>query len=467
MTDMKRDLEELGQRLWPSTSGLRPRNAEPASRAGFRRLAAVAVAAGTAAAFAAVLAFSLSHRAANQNVHRNTVALGSPITVGDSRGDGAATRLRMVSAAAGWAWGPVYVGRTADGFHSIADVTPSSLSDLGSHAVAVAIDAKHFWLAGTAASTTGVTAAVLRTSDGGATWTENSFTFGSGLQITPSLMLAVADTSNGWIEADYRQSGSFGHFLFGTQDGGASWQTLATTIVPPPPSAPPLPPGASSSAQGIPATCGVTSLSFQTSTDGFATAVCGSSGFTMLITSDGGATWASTPSAPWASLGGDTSPVTGFGPHVGTNAAALALASRSCPNGVSAGATHFFSGSNGGQTWTHVGSAPEIGIAYDALPSGQMLLVPTCGGPNSTPLVSSDGGQKWTPVSSWPGALLSPGTFVSRSFDVTSPTSAVALTFDSLSRATQYYASSDGGATFSLVNSSGGTPGQTPSPTSR
>ena len=144
----------------------------------------------------------------------------------------------------------------------------------------------------------------------------------------------------------------------------------------------------------------------------------------------------------------------------------LALATDACPGTVVGGTTRLFAGSNGGETWTQVGLAPEIGIVYYGLPSGQILLVPTCGGPNSTPLVSSDGGQKWTPVSSWPGGLLTPGTFVSRAFDVTSPTAAVALSFDGLSRTTQYYVSSDGGATFTLANTSGGNSGVTPSPTS-
>jgi hypothetical protein len=177
------------------------------------------------------------------------------------------------------------------------------------------------------------------------------------------------------------------------------------------------------------------------------------------VTQDAGGTWAAPPSPPWSN-----GVYLAIAPTLGNVGDLLALSEAvgaTCATTTSTGTTTIYSGSNDGLSWNQVGTALEPGLVYYGVPSSQMLLVPTCGGTNNLPLVSSDGGQHWTPIPSWPSALLDRTGQLHQSFDVAGPSAAFALTSDPAARVTTYYVSTDGGATFSAVNTTGGGPGPT------
>ena len=465
MNQVRRELDELGRHLWPSTESLQPHRVHPApaSHSFPRVLGAVVIFAATAAAIGGILAVSLLHREAASLPSHSVVISGPASSVSDIQGDGFARRIGMVNAAAGWVWGPAYVGRTTDALQSIVDVTPSTVTDFGNYAVGTAIDANDFWLVSTVSVEPGAEIQLLRTNDGGANWDESSFQFAPGIwSLNPSAIVSVASSQLGWIEVDYRQGGGFGHFLFESTDGGSAWKLMTQTILPVPASAPPLPSGEVSSGSGIPSNCALSGLYMQSIKYGYATATCGGTGFTVLVTTTGGAMWTTTPAPPWAALSTQVTPAIALVPNggtVGNKVLALSLTGEGACQAAASNtipSTFLYTSSDGGSTWSQVGSATEPGMVYYGLPSQQALLVPTCAAPQGTPLVSSDGGSSWTLIFSWPAPLLDRSAGIAKAFDVSGAGSAFALSFDITTRVTTYYASSNGGATFQAVNQTGG-----------
>lgn len=86
------------------------------------------------------------------------------------------------------------------------------------------------WVLGTITAGTVVKLAVVRTTDGGITWTRSpapDVTFDSGAR--DLAMIRFADSKNGWITAPVTTtpSGPLPSTLWSTHDGGASWQQVA------------------------------------------------------------------------------------------------------------------------------------------------------------------------------------------------------------------------------------------------
>jgi photosystem II stability/assembly factor-like uncharacterized protein len=206
--------------------------------------------------------------------------------------------LQMTSATTGWAlrWAgnpsgaaPVYLAatRTTNGGRTWTDVTPLAARPLldtqDATAVLDALSGECAYLAVTAATAdsnaVNVTE-VFATSNGGRTWAESA-----PLQVADWVSrLSFADAEHGWLL--FNAGGAMGQDpvqLYRTTDAGLRWSLIAATAQ------------TGTGSNGLPVSCGKNGLTFATPAVGWLDTFCFSLSDALLVSRDGGATWAPQP----------------------------------------------------------------------------------------------------------------------------------------------------------------------------
>jgi photosystem II stability/assembly factor-like uncharacterized protein len=203
--------------------------------------------------------------------------------------------LHMTSATTGWAlrWtgnpsgsAAVYLAptRTTNGGRTWTDVTPSAARQLLDTQYATAVldplSGERAYLAVTAATTDSnaihVTE-VFATNNGGQTWAGSApLRVGSYANL-----LSFTDPRHGWLL--FNTGGAMGQdpvWLYRTTDGGLRWSLIAATS------------GDGTGGNGLPTSCGKTGLTFATAAIGWLDATCFSLSDALLVSRNGGITWA-------------------------------------------------------------------------------------------------------------------------------------------------------------------------------
>jgi photosystem II stability/assembly factor-like uncharacterized protein len=185
----------------------------------------------------------------------------------------------MVSANVGWAFysGPStsYILRTIDGGHTWSDASPRSGGLQPGYIFF--LDGNHAWAATVA---TGKVTVIWRTADGGRTWMPAPLPAGAFRLMEGNMQFV--DVLHGWI-ADVGQPTSQNEQqdveIIRTTDGGATWELAARTA-----------PSDGSGPGQIPNPCGKTGVGFRNSQVGWLTGGC-TGGITFYTTRDAGSTW--------------------------------------------------------------------------------------------------------------------------------------------------------------------------------
>ncbi|MFZ3078886.1 MAG: hypothetical protein WA109_04295 [Bellilinea sp.] len=126
------------------------------------------------------------------------------------------TRLDMITATTGWALSTATVVRTSDGGATWTEVAPADWNDAGLPTSAFFQNEDHAWLVQTdpVDFERGV---FYHTSDGGASWKRYDVPFGAGT-------MSFVDNVNGWIMVGLGAgAGSQAIAIFATRNGGATW----------------------------------------------------------------------------------------------------------------------------------------------------------------------------------------------------------------------------------------------------
>jgi len=293
--------------------------------------------------------------------------------------------LHMVDADTGWALTQGAVLRTLDGGATWSDVTPSEAKlagNVGSYGPTVTgsafLDAEAAWVG--FAGTDGKTMVVYGTCDGGRTWYQSSV-LGLGGYID------FIDTEHGWIEAGQgAAAGSEGVDIYRTVDGGANWELMSRTAAQADSTPGSLPLGGIKGGLAFrDASVGWTVLSIPTE------ARPG-----LYITRDGGRTWQeqAIPLPPELQKAWATAEVPRF-----FNAREGILPVRfSLDTGGMVRV--FYSTSDGGETWSPLSSLKEAS-AFDFV-SPQRGWVAAPSGDGGLVMQTTDGGKSWQAVSSGP-----------------------------------------------------------------
>jgi photosystem II stability/assembly factor-like uncharacterized protein len=303
----------------------------------------------------------------------------------------------MTSAATGWAlrWtgnpsgtAAVYLApaRTTNGGRVWTDVTPRAARPLldtqNATAVLDPLSGERAYLAVTAATTDSdavhVTE-VFATSNGGRTWTGSApLKVGSYVNL-----LSFADARHGWLL--FSSGGAMGQDpvqLYRTTDEGLRWSLVAAT------------PQVGQGSNGLPASCGKTGLAFATPAAGWLDATCFSLSDALLVSRDGGTTWAPPPLPLPASY----CQVYGcfvYGPQFTGGTGFLTV---DCENGT----PYFLVSHDLGATWQHV-PLPSGARTYPQLTFFSPLrgvLVPEASQQAIGPVfyTTVNGGLTWTAV---------------------------------------------------------------------
>jgi photosystem II stability/assembly factor-like uncharacterized protein len=194
------------------------------------------------------------------------------------------------------------------------------------------------------------------TGDGGASWQKLGSSPITGAWLD---QMTFVDPTHGWLLVSLGvATGSEGVSVWGTSDGGHTWQELAKS---------PIPQQSEASGQ-LPSGCDKTGLTFKDEKTGWVTAVCAGGSPFLYMTTDGGHLWnrQALPPAP-----GQTSESLGYSPSVlppvfpnqtfGLLPVGLSLGSGNVRSLVIY-ATH-----DGGRTWT----------ATMPIPSGRAMAAPS------------------------------------------------------------------------------------------
>ena len=282
---------------------------------------------------------------------------------------------QMTSPATGWTlrwikWGvnDSELVRTTDGGRTWTDVTPPTAAALLSlpdtlTPVLLARDGEHAWLALCCAGQTDTSAGrlteVFSTSDGGRTWTESEPLHGPAYGGPASLTFTGPD--DGWLllTTDTAGSARFGQ-LYRTDDGGRRWALVAA---------------------GVPASCDPPSLTVATTS--VAWIACGPSG-PLLVSRDAGTYWAPQPLS--RSAGGVPQFTSGTGFLTAGPASGLYLL-----------VTHDL-----GRTWRRLPLPSGIGAAPDVkfLSASDGIVLPYVSPGSRVPVVyvTVNGGRSWTAI---------------------------------------------------------------------
>lgn len=435
MNAIETDLHELGRRLWPDGTVLRPRDERADQRSGRRSLLlSLAIGAGTAVVLAAVLAGSLW-----LGRMRTAISATPPPAIVEAA---VIDSMHMLSASDGWGWGATLVARTTDGAATFTDVTPHRLDPKAGVVSVIAIDMQHAWVL-VVIQTDPATELVYRTDDGGATWTELPINTGA-------YNLTFIDPQHGWVEVTPTKIDSLASHigLWRTSDGGDSWSLVYQTTDR-------LTFSGASSQIGD---CQFSQPTFFTPLFGVA-ALSDCPGGTPYIdmTTDGGATWRriavpQSHSPGGRLVSGETDIPVFTSPEVGSVFAAVCVIPDPSAGGCSTyGALEHTN--NGGITWASTGvvrgDPPLTSPGETWVVTGCIGFCPSWTGTPSLLLHTTDGGLEWvaTPL---PVRLVVPilhgddrFQFVNTSvgFDLTDLSSP-----ESVQRA--YYRTDDGGVTW-------------------
>jgi photosystem II stability/assembly factor-like uncharacterized protein len=356
----------------------------------------------------------------------------------------------MVSTTDGWASGPLH---TSDGGAHWTSVAPQSISNRADGKTEVFLDATHAWVATVAGSAQTALARVVifGTSDGGQTWQQSG-----PLPINPAAKsdviwqhghqfnsMCFIDARHGWLLTtallywEEQVSGIDGTSvggLYRTSDGGLTWTLISSD-----PASGALKPASCQARYGS-----LSGIVFSSTTTGWLGVYqCASSRY-LLVTRDGGTTWAlqSMP-MPWSSLPYFIDQNNGFITVSDSTGFRFQLASTS----------------DGGLTWTVRGPLPFVPNVVPANPQkvdscgGVTFVDPTHGwcvmgrvSASDTHLDlyrTSDGGQTWLRT----GAVPDSGTL--RFIDTN--TGFLSTYKDSTLSAWLLFKTVDGGATWTRI----------------
>jgi photosystem II stability/assembly factor-like uncharacterized protein len=257
--------------------------------------------------------------------------------------------------------------RTTDGGRTWTDVTPPAAAALLSlpdalAPVLLARDGEHAWLAlccaGQTDTSAGMATEVFSTSDGGRTWTESEL---RGPAYGGPASLSFTGPDNGWLLFTMDPAGParFGE-LYRTDDGGRHWTLLAADV---------------------PASCDDPSLTVATTSAGWI--ACEPPG-PLLVSRDGGTHWAPQP-LPRSARG-----IPQFTGPTGFMTASPA-------SGLYLLVTHDL-----GRTWRRVPLPPSIGSSPDVrfLSAADGIVKPDVspGSPVPVAYLTVNGGRTWTAV---------------------------------------------------------------------
>jgi photosystem II stability/assembly factor-like uncharacterized protein len=128
----------------------------------------------------------------------------------------------MLDEVYGWAFTETQVIRTNDGGVIWYDVTPPGVAQVAYSAYTEFLDAEHAWLQFGDPNNYPVGGTLYRTSDGGMTWSSTATPFSNG-------DMQFLDANNGWMMADLGAgAGSMIISVLKTTDGGATWTQAYT-----------------------------------------------------------------------------------------------------------------------------------------------------------------------------------------------------------------------------------------------
>jgi photosystem II stability/assembly factor-like uncharacterized protein len=198
--------------------------------------------------------------------------------------------LQMVSATTGWATlstsnpndnSAVQLGRTTDGGRTWALVTPPTPKDalVDDELVLKAVDARSAWLVAASPENAGGTTVVFHTVDSGRSWQQSA-------PVAANQPVAIDIIGRrGWLlESLGAAMGSNPVRVYLTTDGGLRWSLLARSQAFGQPAA--------NRSDTLPLSCDKVGIAFSSARIGWIGALC-NAGYSLLVTRDGGAHWAS------------------------------------------------------------------------------------------------------------------------------------------------------------------------------
>ena len=305
--------------------------------------------------------------------------------------------LQMTSASTGWAlrWtqspvvaddGYLAPARTTDGARTWASVTPPAaralLATPDAAVVLQALDGQRAWLAVTAATTDSSPVhltEVFTTANGGRTWTEPAPLKVPGY----ASFLSVAGPERGWLLMAY--GGSMGQEpvqLYRTSDAGLRWSLAAET------------PQTGTGSNGLPVSCDKAGLVFATASAGWLSGACFSLSDALLVSRDGGVTWAS-QTLPAAASSCSTYGCQVFGPQFAGHAGFLVI-------DRATGAPYFLVSQDLGVTWRKQplpsGAGQDPRIQFFSPLSGMLVSAGPQGVIGHVFYTTANGGRTWTAV---------------------------------------------------------------------
>ena len=192
------------------------------------------------------------------------------------------TYIQMIDRIHGWGLTSSAVLRTTNGGATWKDVSPHGFS-IERQSAGAFLDAQHAWVSASRPST--VAPVILRTEDGGATWQATTLAAAPGTPLPLNIgQITFIDAQHGWLLADLGAgAGSEGVEIFHSTDGGRHWVTVSVTA------------GAEGSTPGSLPLGGLKSgLTFRDTFTGWATGVSYASAASyvfLYVTYDRGHTW--------------------------------------------------------------------------------------------------------------------------------------------------------------------------------
>ena len=305
--------------------------------------------------------------------------------------------LQMISASTGWAlrWtqspavaddGYLAPARTTDGARTWTSVTPPAAGALlatpAAAAVLHALGGERAWLAVTAATTDSPSVhltEVFTTFNGGRSWTESAPLKVPGY----ADFLSVAGPERGWLLMAY--GGSMGQEpvqLYRTSDAGLRWSLVAGT------------PRTGTGSSGLPVSCDKAGLVFATASVGWLSGACFSLSDALLVSRDGGVTWAS-QALPVAASSCSTSGCDVFGPQFAGRTGFLVIDRP--PR-----APYFLVSQDLGVTWRSEplpsGAGEDPRIQFFSPLSGMLVSAGPQGVIGHVFYATANGGRTWTAV---------------------------------------------------------------------
>ena len=279
-------------------------------------------------------------------------------------------QIQMIDPTTGWGLTDSGVVRTTDGGASWTTVTPPNLQNAQARPGTFFLDGQHAWLVIMDASNPNQ-GALYQTSDGGQTWQQFSVPFAMGT-------LQFLNPTDGWMLAGRgAAAGSEAVDIYHSTDGGQTW----TKVYGIDPQNPPQ-------SGGIPFAGDKTGMTFLNNQVGWVTGSEPMEGYVYLFkTTDGGQTWQhvnlNIPSG-YANAMIPTYPPRFFNDQQGVLPVVLFTQS---------GALDFYTTQDGGQTWSST-TVQSLYGSYSII-SPQDFMV-WDGGP--TLQWTHDGGQTWTGI---------------------------------------------------------------------